>query len=222
MVPSVSNVIVFRRTYGFDIDEFGIARAQLPQFLTYRSGIAFVVEEILPLVICRPAAVAAVIPGGDPCIDSRSKRNAVHAYLMRPNMLNYRKCDLSVPNSPDPSVQSAQANQTPCGHSRPTKSRSIKWASNTLGESLYYDMGRQRTVRTFRKPSVRLNSPWAGSTVRPVTSPRRGERELVQITRLSARTQSSLRDSPSSSQKISVLCSPINGARLEIRQGEAL
>ena len=107
MVPSVSNVIVFRRTYGFDIDEFGIARAQLPQFLTYWSGIAFVVEEILPLVICRPPAVAAVIPGGDPCIDSRSKRNAVHAYLMRPNMLNYRKCDLSVPNSPDPLVQSA-------------------------------------------------------------------------------------------------------------------
>ena len=45
---------------------------------------------------------------------------------------------------------------------------------------------------------------------------------LHQITRLSANTQSSPRDSPNSSQKISVLCSPISGARREIRQGEPL
>jgi hypothetical protein len=43
-----------------------------------------------------------------------------------------------------------------------------------------------------------------------------------QITRFSASTDSSLRDSPSSVQKISALCSPISGARLEIRQGELL
>ena len=49
-----------------------------------------------------------------------------------------------------------------------------------------------------------------------------GGRLFSQTTRLSARTESSPRDRPSSSQKISVLCSPISGARLEIRQGEPL
>jgi len=43
-----------------------------------------------------------------------------------------------------------------------------------------------------------------------------------QITRFSAKTESSPCDSPNSSQKISVLCSPISGARLAIRQGEPL
>jgi protein-L-isoaspartate(D-aspartate) O-methyltransferase len=38
----------------------------------------------------------------------------------------------------------------------------------------------------------------------------------------SARTASWPRDSPSSSRKISMLCSPINGARREMRQGEPL
>ena len=47
-------------------------------------------------------------------------------------------------------------------------------------------------------------------------------RSSSQITRFSASTDSSLRDSPNSVQKISTLCSPISGARLEIRQGEPL
>src|SRR5271165_2998579 len=62
------------------------------------------------------------------------------------------------------------------------------------------------------------NSFWAFIMLHP-----RDDQGLVccQITRLSARTDSSARDSPSSSQKISVLCSPISGARREIRQGES-
>ena len=48
------------------------------------------------------------------------------------------------------------------------------------------------------------------------------DRLFSQIARFSARTESSPRESPSSSQKISVLCSPINGARAEIRQDEPL
>jgi hypothetical protein len=76
---------------GFDIDEFGIARAELAQFSAYRSGIAFLVEEILPLGIGRPPAVAPVIPAGDPRIDSGSKRNAVHICEMQVNTLKYSK-----------------------------------------------------------------------------------------------------------------------------------
>jgi hypothetical protein len=76
---------------GFDIDEFGVARAELTQFPAYRSGIAFVVEEILPLVIRRPPAVAAVIPASDSGIDSGSQRNAVHTSLMPDNQLKFGK-----------------------------------------------------------------------------------------------------------------------------------
>jgi hypothetical protein len=46
--------------------------------------------------------------------------------------------------------------------------------------------------------------------------------DVAQITPLSAITDISPRDSPSWPQKISTLCSPISGARLEIRQGEPL
>jgi hypothetical protein len=76
---------------GFDIDEFGVARAELTQFPAYRSCIAFVVEEILPLVIRRPPAVAAVIPASDSGIDSGSQRNAVHTSLMPDNQLKFGK-----------------------------------------------------------------------------------------------------------------------------------
>jgi hypothetical protein len=44
----------------FDVDNFDIARAEAAQFIAYRSSIAFFVEELLPLVIGRPPAVAAV------------------------------------------------------------------------------------------------------------------------------------------------------------------
>ena len=76
---------------GFDIDEFGIARAELAEFSAYGSGIAFLVEEFLPLVIGRPPASAAIVPAGDPRIDSRSKRDAVHTRLIPDNALKHRK-----------------------------------------------------------------------------------------------------------------------------------
>src|SRR5215470_4750778 len=76
---------------GFDIDEFGVARAEHTQFPADRSGIAFLVEEILPLVVGRPSAVAAVIPASDSSIVSGSKRNAVHTSLMPDNRLKFRK-----------------------------------------------------------------------------------------------------------------------------------
>src|SRR5215472_8424147 len=57
---------------------------------------------------------------------------------------------------------------------------------------------------------------------RPVAHCVRAVPSLCPITRFSARTDSSPRDSPSSAQKISTLCSPISGARREIRQGEPL
>ena len=76
---------------GFNIDEFGIARAELAEFSAYGAGLAFLFEEFLPLVIGRPPASAAVVPAGDPRIDSRSKRNAVHTGLIPDNALTDRK-----------------------------------------------------------------------------------------------------------------------------------
>src|SRR6516165_5366657 len=99
MAPGSSNVMVVRRARGFDIDEFRIARTALAQFAAYRASVAFFCEEMLPLVIGRPPAVAAVIPGGDARIESGSKRNAVHMCLMSANMLIYRKRDPFIPNS---------------------------------------------------------------------------------------------------------------------------
>ena len=69
----------------FDVDDFGIARTAVAQFIAYWSGIAFLVEELLPLVIGRPPAVATVIPAGDPRIGSGSKCNAIgHCALPSP------------------------------------------------------------------------------------------------------------------------------------------
>ena len=87
MAPGVSNVMVAHGARGFDIDEFSVAWAELAQFSAYRAGIAFLLEEMLPLVIGRPPALAAVIPACDPRIDSGSKRNAVHFLLMPENTL---------------------------------------------------------------------------------------------------------------------------------------
>ena len=74
MAPGVSNVMVAHGARSFDIDEFSVAWAELAQFSAYRAGIAFLLEEMLPLVIGRPPALAAVIPGSDSRIDSGSKR----------------------------------------------------------------------------------------------------------------------------------------------------
>ena len=61
----------------FDVDSSGIARTAAAQFIAYWSGIVFLVEELLPLVIGRPPAVATVIPASDPRIGSGSKCNAI-------------------------------------------------------------------------------------------------------------------------------------------------
>ena len=51
--------------------------------MAYWSGIASLVEDLLPVVIGRPPAVAAVVPAGDPGIGSGSKRDAVgHCALL--------------------------------------------------------------------------------------------------------------------------------------------
>jgi hypothetical protein len=85
--------VVVHRARGFDIDEFSVAWAELAQVSAYRAGIAFLLEEMLPLVIGGPPALAAVIPGSDSRIGSGSKRNAVHMCLMPGNILNYCKRD---------------------------------------------------------------------------------------------------------------------------------
>jgi hypothetical protein len=69
----------------FDVDSSGIARTAAAQLIAYWSGIVFLVEELLPLVIGRPPAVATVIPAGDPRIGSGSKCNAIgHCALPSP------------------------------------------------------------------------------------------------------------------------------------------
>src|ERR1700730_16480562 len=65
------------RSLRLDADHFGNARAQTAQFVTYRFRLALVVEKLLPCVIRRPPALAAVVPAGDPRISPRSKRDAV-------------------------------------------------------------------------------------------------------------------------------------------------
>jgi hypothetical protein len=61
----------------FDVDDFGVARAQPAQFTAYGTGIAWVVEPLLPVMISGPKAIPARIPAGDPRVGSGSKCNAV-------------------------------------------------------------------------------------------------------------------------------------------------
>ena len=61
----------------FDVDSSGIARTTAAQLIAYWSGIVFLVEELLTLVIRRPPAVATVILAGDPRIGSGSKCDAI-------------------------------------------------------------------------------------------------------------------------------------------------
>ena len=66
--------------------------------MAYRSGIAFLFEDLLPVAIGRPPAATAVIPAGDPCIGSRSKRNAEgHCAL-----LSLQKGAVEIPTLPHP------------------------------------------------------------------------------------------------------------------------
>jgi hypothetical protein len=61
----------------FDVDDFGVARAQAAQFVAYGAGIVWIVEPLLALMIRRPEATPARIPAGDPRIGSGSKCDAV-------------------------------------------------------------------------------------------------------------------------------------------------
>jgi len=61
----------------FDVDDFGIPRAEAAQPTAYGSRIMPFVEELLPLVIGRPKALAAVIPASNRAIGSGSKCNAI-------------------------------------------------------------------------------------------------------------------------------------------------
>jgi hypothetical protein len=61
----------------FDVDDLGIARTKAAQFVAHWSGIALPVEDLPPVVIGRPPTAATVVPAGEPCVGSGSKRNAV-------------------------------------------------------------------------------------------------------------------------------------------------
>ena len=82
----------------FDVDDFGVARAQAAQFTAHGTGIPWVVEPLLPVMISGPKATPAGIPAGDPRIGPGSKCNAVrHSF---PPVLS-RSCNpptLACPN----------------------------------------------------------------------------------------------------------------------------
>jgi hypothetical protein len=88
--------------------------------MAYRSGILFVVEELLPLVISRPPTVAASIPAGDdPRIDPGSKGDAVghRALLFLPSKA------LSRPLSPRTLVHSNRRHRNDRGPKKDTRVR---------------------------------------------------------------------------------------------------
>ena len=75
----------------FDVDDFGVARAQAAQFMAYGAGIVWIVEPLLALMIRRPEATPARIPAGDPRIGSGSKCDAVGHYALLSSRL-LRSC----------------------------------------------------------------------------------------------------------------------------------
>jgi hypothetical protein len=76
----------------FDVDDFGVARAQAAQFMAYGAGIPWVVEPLLPVMISGPKAIPARIPPGDPRIGSGPKCDAVgHYALLSSRLLRSRK-----------------------------------------------------------------------------------------------------------------------------------
>src|SRR5580704_8986301 len=75
----------------FDVDDFGVARAQAAQFTAYGTGIPWVVEALLPITISGPKAIPARIPAGDPRIGSGSKCDAVGHYALLSSRL-LRSC----------------------------------------------------------------------------------------------------------------------------------
>jgi hypothetical protein len=76
----------------FDVDDFGVARAQAAQFMAYGAGVPWVVEPLLPVMISGPKAIPARIPPGDPRIGSGPKCDAVgHYALLSSRLLRSRK-----------------------------------------------------------------------------------------------------------------------------------
>ena len=75
----------------FDVDDFGVAWAQAAQFTAYGTGIPWVVEPLLPVMINGPKAIPARIPAGDPRIGSGSKCDAVGHYALLSSRL-LRSC----------------------------------------------------------------------------------------------------------------------------------
>src|ERR1700731_871406 len=75
----------------FDVDVIAVARAQAAQFMAYGSGIPWVVEPLLPVMICGPKAIPARIPAGDPRIGSGSKCDAIGHYALLSSRL-LRSC----------------------------------------------------------------------------------------------------------------------------------
>ena len=70
-----------------------VTRTEAAQFMACGLCVTFLVEKLLPFVICRPYALAADIPAGDPRIGSGSKCNAVghHAVRFSPSLPRSRK-----------------------------------------------------------------------------------------------------------------------------------
>src|SRR5262249_49156776 len=56
-----------------DVDDLGIAGTKAPQCVAHSAGIAFLLEDLLPVVISRPPAAAGVVPAGDPGSGSGSR-----------------------------------------------------------------------------------------------------------------------------------------------------
>jgi hypothetical protein len=86
--------------------------------MAYRSGIAFLVEKLLRLVIGRPSAVAADIPAGDPRVGFGSKCDAVwdHAVLSPLNVAvalmqirNYPSCTPAFGSAYAPKAETERA-----------------------------------------------------------------------------------------------------------------
>ena len=75
----------------FGVDDFGVAWAQATQFTAYGTGIPWVVEPLLSVMISGPKAIPARIPAGDPRIGSGSKCDAVGHYALLSSRL-LRSC----------------------------------------------------------------------------------------------------------------------------------
>jgi hypothetical protein len=86
----------------FDVDDFGVARAQAAQFMAYGAGIVWIVEPLLARMISGPKATPAGIPAGDPRIGPGSKCDAVGHYALLSSRFRVRE----KPNT-EPSQSSA-------------------------------------------------------------------------------------------------------------------